>query len=92
MAIKKHLAITITGKVQGVFFRASAKETADDLGLNGFVRNEPDGRVYIEVEGDDIILEQFLEWCWQGPPRARIDKMDVQEGKAMAFAGFEVRR
>jgi acylphosphatase len=90
--MKKHLTITISGKVQGVFFRASAMEQAGALGIKGFVRNEPDGSVYIEAEGEEIILEQFIEWCWQGPPRARIDKLDVVEGVTRNFEGFEVKR
>ena len=88
----KHFSIRIIGKVQGVFFRASAKEKADYLGVSGFVRNESDGCVYIEAEGEEIILEQFLEWCWQGPPRAKVDKMDVEEGAIAKFNGFELRR
>jgi acylphosphatase len=90
--MKKHLTITISGKVQGVFFRASAMEQAGALGIRGFVRNEPDGSVYIEAEGEEIMLEQFIEWCWQGPPRARIDKLDVVEGVMRNFEGFEVKR
>src|SRR5258706_2006965 len=72
--MNKHISINVTGKVQGVFFRASAREKAEELGVKGFVRNEPDGSVYIEAEAEEIILEQFLDWCREGPPRARIHK------------------
>lgn len=58
---KAHLFIE--GKVQGVFFRASAKEQADKLGLNGWVRNLSDGSVEIQVEGEKETLKRFLEWC-----------------------------
>ena len=80
------------GKVQGVFFRALTKEKADELGITGFVRNEPDGCVYIEAEADEKILQQFMDWCRQGPSRARVEKMEVSEGEGKAFARFEVIR
>jgi len=56
----RHLNIRVSGKVQGVFFRASTKEQADQLGVKGFVRNEPNGDVYIEVEGDEEKLKIFF--------------------------------
>ena len=90
--MNKHFSIRISGKVQGVFFRALTKEKADELGVKGFVRNEPDGCVYIEAEADEITLRQFMEWCRQGPPRASVEKMDVTEGERKDFARFELRR
>jgi acylphosphatase len=63
----KHFNIHVSGKVQGVFFRASAKEQADKTNIKGFVRNEPSGDVYIEAEGDDNELKSFLQWCKHGP-------------------------
>ena len=88
----KHFSIKVIGKVQGVFFRALTKEKADELGITGFVRNEPDGCVYIEAEADEKILQQFMDWCRQGPSRARVEKMEVSEGEGKAFARFEVIR
>src|SRR5260221_14545412 len=70
--MNKHISINVTGKVQGVFFRASAREKGEELVVKGFVRNKPDGVGYMEVVAEEIILEQFLEWCRQGTPRARI--------------------
>jgi acylphosphatase len=90
--MNKHLSIRINGKVQGVFFRALTKERADELDVKGFVRNEPDGSVYIEAEADERTLQQFMDWCRQGPPRARVEKMDVNEGDRKDFANFELRR
>jgi acylphosphatase len=88
----KHVAIKVSGKVQGVFFRASTKDTADKFGVKGFVRNEPDGSVYIEAEGDEEKLNQFIDWCRQGPPRARVEKITIQEGQPHGFSGFDMRR
>ena len=87
----KHLRIIVKGKVQGVFFRASAKETADLLNIKGFAQNLPDGSVYIEAEGEEM-LKQFIEWCKQGPPRAQVTKVDVQEGVLKNFEQFEIKR
>ncbi|MEZ5066975.1 MAG: acylphosphatase [Bacteroidia bacterium] len=59
----KSYAITVSGKVQGVFFRKFTKEKAVESGLNGFVRNQNDGSVYIEVTGEETVLEDFIQWC-----------------------------
>ena len=88
----KHVNIVVKGEVQGVFFRASAKEKALELGLKGFVRNERDGSVYVEAEGDEDRLNQFVAWCKQGPSRARVEKTEVNPGEWKGFEGFEVRR
>jgi acylphosphatase len=90
--MNKHFSINVMGRVQGVFFRASAREKAEELGVKGFVRNEPDGSVYIEAEADEKSLQQFMDWCGQGPPRARIDKLEVIEGEVRRFDAFEIRR
>lgn len=85
-----HLNITIFGQVQGVFFRSSAKEQADKLGIKGFAQNQPDGSVYIEAEGKPEELDQFVKWCRQGPALARIKKVNIAEGKIENFSKFEV--
>ena len=86
----KHLNIHVSGKVQGVFFRASAKDEADQLGVKGFVRNELNGDVYIEAEGEDDQLKLFLEWCRRGPRRASVENVDVEEAELKNFVSFEV--
>jgi acylphosphatase len=88
----KHVNICISGKVQGVFFRATAKEQADQLGIKGFVRNDPMGSVYMEAEGDEDHLKVFLEWCARGPSKAHVDNITVEESEVRNFALFEVRR
>ena len=84
--------IRVFGHVQGVFFRASARDEARRLGLAGFARNEPDGSVSIEVEGDERALAQFVDWCHEGPPRARVERVEVQEGEAVGHTGFVILR
>ena len=86
----KHLNITVQGKVQGVFFRTTTKAVADQLGVKGFAKNQSDGTVYIEAEGDDFSLESFLEWCNEGPDRAIVEKVDRTEGELKNYRNFEV--
>ena len=89
---KRHFKIRISGKVQGVWYRASARNKARELGLTGFVRNEPDGSVYAEAEGPRELLNQFLAWCRVGPSGAAVSRVDVEEGELRGFGEFEVRR
>ena len=86
----KNLNITVTGVVQGVFFRATTKAVADQRGVKGFVKNQPDGSVYIEAEGDDFSLESFLDWCHKGPERSRVEKVEATEGELKNYRNFEV--
>ena len=85
-----HLDITIKGKVQGVFYRASTKAVADQLGVKGFIKNEPNGDVFIEAEGDKIALEMFLEWCNEGPQDAEVNSVESNEGELKNYRNFEV--
>lgn len=86
-----HYSIRVTGRVQGVFYRASARAEAERLGLNGFVRNEPDGSVYAEAEGETDALERFVEWCRRGPPQARVDGVEKASGTMRDYRGFRIR-
>lgn len=84
----KHLNIKVFGSVQGVFFRISAKDMAEKLGIVGFAKNESDGTVYIEAEGEEKDLEKFVEWCKVGPPLAKVEKVEVTEGQLKNLTGF----
>ncbi len=86
-----HRSIRLTGRVQGVGFRYTARSMAFFHGVKGFVRNLSDGDVYIEAEGTEAQLEEYIRWCRQGPPRARIEFMDVYEGEVVGFGEFVVR-
>ena len=90
--MNKHLSITVKGRVQGVFFRASTVEQAQELGVHGYVRNESNGDVHIEVEGEELIVQKFLEWTRIGPPRARVDECIVNEGEVKNYSGFKIQR
>ncbi|RZK82696.1 MAG: acylphosphatase [Pedobacter sp.] len=76
---KVHINIRITGKVQGVGFRETTKYVADQSGIKGFIRNESDGSVYAEAEAEQWELDSFLEWCNDGPDRAKIEACNVTE-------------
>lgn len=86
----KHIQIKITGRVQGVGFRYTTKVVADQMGVRGMVRNEKDGSLYIEAEGDDMLLEVFLEWCHEGPDRAIIEHVEVTPGEMKQYMNFEI--
>ena len=89
--MSKHLNIKIHGRVQGVFYRDTAKSVATKLGIKGWVRNEPDGTVYIEIEGQEGELKRFVQWCQQGPSTAAVNKVEVEQGEIEGFTGFEVK-
>lgn len=88
----KLLKVSISGRVQGVYFRASTKEVADSLGINGFVKNQPDGSVYLEAEGESETLESFLAWLKTGPASAQVDNLQIEESHCKYFAGFSISR
>lgn len=87
----KHLNILVKGKVQGVYFRASTKAVADQLGVKGFVFNQADGAVYIEAEGDALALDFLLDFCKEGPYDAEVEEVQVTESTELkGFSNFEV--
>jgi acylphosphatase len=88
----KGVILKVEGRVQGVFFRASTKEQADALGIHGFVKNESDGGVYIEAEGDDNLLNQFIEWCKVGPPHAVVNHVKITAVEPKQFSSFKIVR
>jgi acylphosphatase len=90
--MRKHFNITVAGRVQGVFFRASTKTSADHLNIKGFVKNQPDGSVYIEAEGEENDLERFVQWCSQGPKAAKVETCDVVNGDLKAYTDFLIQR
>jgi acylphosphatase len=75
----KRMRVIISGRVQGVFFRAYTRETALALKLTGWVRNLHDGSVEAVFEGEDTNVQTMLEWCKKGPPHAIVNKVDAAE-------------
>ncbi len=84
--------VYISGNVQGVFFRGSTSEKANELGLNGWVKNMPDGRVEALFEGPSDAVEEMLDWCKEGPAQASVEDVSAEiEEPAEDLKGFEVR-
>lgn len=81
----------VSGRVQGVFFRASTREKALELGLSGRARNLPDGRVEVLVCGEEAQVESLCRWLWEGPPSARVEEVSCSPAPREPFHGFEVR-
>lgn len=89
----KHLSITVSGLVQGVFFRASAQEEAVARGLTGFTRNNPDGSVQIEAEGKQAQLEDYLNWCRHGNAPARVEQLEfLYTNELQNYPDFTIQR
>jgi len=88
-AVRAH--VYISGRVQGVFFRATTREQAERLGVAGWVRNLPDGRVEALFEGPRPAVEACLEWCHHGPPGARVTGVEVEWQQPRGERGFSIR-
>lgn len=87
----RRLHLVIHGRVQGVCFRAYARDKAIALGLSGLVRNRRDGTVELMAEGEDPSLQDLLGWCWNGPPWARVEHIDADWDEANGeFSGFDI--
>ena len=89
--MKNHKTITLYGRVQGVGFRYYTKLKADLLGIRGFVKNQPDGSVYIEAEADGDAMNEFLALCRKGPPLARVINMEVSDSAPSGYENFRIR-
>ena len=88
----KHYNIKVTGRVQGVWFRQYTLEKAKELGLLGFVRNESDGSVYIEAEGEPVKLDALIIWLYTGSPMSKVMDVNVSQGVLKDFKDFKIKR
>ena len=86
--MKAAICIKVHGKVQNVGFRYYTIKTALQFNISGFVKNEPDGTVYIEAEGEKADLETFADWCRRGPQWARVDRLDILEMPVVGYGEF----
>lgn len=86
------ISITVSGKVQGVFYRQSAKEKAMALGITGSVKNEKSGNVFIVATGTKEQLDALVAWCRQGPPKARVADVITMDIALQYFDEFSILR
>lgn len=87
----KRVHLFISGRVQGVTFRASTRRKARDLGVNGWVKNLSDGRVEAVLEGEESGVDNLVEWCRHGPRLATVEEVEVKEEKPKGLDRFEVK-
>lgn len=88
----KRICVRVTGKVQDVWFRDNTQKQATALGINGYVKNESDGSVFIDAEGPEDKLNPFLDWVAIGPELARVDSLTIEEPEEMiGYKQFEIR-
>lgn len=87
----KRAKVIVQGSVQGVFFRAEARERARALGLSGWVRNVPDGTVEAVFEGEPERVSTMVEWCRRGPSGAGVENVDVDWSEPHGEEGFSIR-
>ena len=88
----KTIRLTVRGKVQGVYFRASAKNVADQLRITGWIKNLPDNNVEIKATSSEELLQQFIGWCKQGPPGAIVDEVIIEDLLTEPFTGLRIMR
>ncbi len=88
----KHLDIKVKGRVQGVGYRFECLRMANALSIRGFVKNKADGSVYIEAEGAEPNVKDFIQWCKKGPPTAQVDDIEIEENEVKNYTAFDIQR
>lgn len=83
--------LLISGKVQGVFYRVTAKEIASMLLLNGWVRNLKTGEVEVMLSGNESQINQFIQWAWRGPAQAEVKDICISQEPDEVFTGFRIK-
>lgn len=86
----KTVQLIISGRVQGVFYRASAKEAADKMNIKGWVKNTKEGFVEILASGAEEQVTQFIEWCKKGPEKANVTNVQIISTPYQSFPTFQV--
>jgi acylphosphatase len=84
--------LIIKGKVQGVFYRATARDEAEKLGLTGWIKNTSEGNVEVVVNGSQELIDRYIAWCWKGPSRAKVESVEVKDLQEERFDGFQIIR
>jgi len=85
-----HLNIKVLGRVQKVGYRAFALQMAIEYGIKGFVKNQKDGSVYIEIETTQLKTDLFLEWCYKGSPLSKVSKISIEAASLKGFKNFKI--
>ena len=86
------IQLLIRGKVQGVFYRASARDMAEQFGVTGWIKNTSEGDVEALASGNEEQLQQFIDWCRSGPPHAAVTDVAVKRINEQAFEKFRIVR
>jgi len=81
----------VSGRVQGVFYRAGTAQHARALGITGYARNLPDGRVEILACGEEAAVNELCDWLWQGPPAAKVEQVEISDAADDAPRDFKAR-
>ncbi len=92
MADRTRAHVFVSGKVQGVYYRANTRDTAQETGVDGWVQNLSDGRVEAVFEGTESAVEEMVEWCHTGSPAADVEGVEVEYGDPQGEDGFRIRR
>jgi acylphosphatase len=91
MSERTRAHVFVSGKVQGVYYRANTRDTAREKGVDGWVKNLDDGRVEAVFEGEEAAVEEMVEWCHTGSPRAAVDDVEVEYEDPEGADGFRIR-
>jgi len=90
--MKTNVHVIITGRVQGVWFRANTRQKAEQLGVTGWIRNTRDGCVEAIFEGEENDVKEMVEWCHRGPPLAKIDNVEIRnQNPTNGFDSFSIK-
>lgn len=92
MSERTRAHVHVTGRVQGVFFRATTRERAAEHDVDGWVKNLADGRVEAVFEGSEESVEAMIEFCHEGSPQARVEDVEVEYQEPTGLDGFQIRR
>ena len=92
MRTRVRVRVFVSGRVQGVYYRATTRETAEENGVGGWVKNLDDGRVEAVFEGERPAVEEMIEWCHTGSQRARVERVETESEEPVGLEGFEIRR
>jgi len=91
MSDRTRAHVHVTGRVQGVYYRATTRDTARDVGVDGWVQNLEDGRVEAVFEGSEAAVEEMIDFCHEGPSAARVEDVAVSYEEPQDADGFRVR-